>query len=121
MLSNLKIGNFSIQDILGRQSKGYLKIAEPGELEINEMKSLKVKGKDILLCRSERGYSALQVKCTHKNNSLTKGILISGTIVCLHHGCQFDAASGNVKKGPAKRALRKYTIFEKEHGIFLKF
>jgi nitrite reductase/ring-hydroxylating ferredoxin subunit len=120
MLGKIKFKNISFLHLLGSQSKGYFKVAEQDELEINEMKALKLKGNQILLCRSERGYYALQIRCSHKNGLLTHGVMISSTIQCLNHGCQFDVPTGNVKRGPAKKALRKYEVFEKDGGIYIK-
>jgi nitrite reductase/ring-hydroxylating ferredoxin subunit len=120
MLSNLRLKNVITTNLHGTDSKGYFRIAETNELSINEMKSLKVKGKEILLCRSEGGYYALQLKCSYRNDPLTRGVMISGIIQCLNHGCQFDVETGSVKKGPAKKALRRYQVFERENGVYLK-
>jgi nitrite reductase/ring-hydroxylating ferredoxin subunit len=121
MLSNLRLKNVGTVNWFGSDSKGYYRIAEINELSINEMKSLKVKGKEILLCRSEGGYYAFQLKCSYKNDPLTRGVMISGIIQCLNHGCQFDVESGAVRKGPAKKALRRYQVFERDNGVYLKF
>jgi nitrite reductase/ring-hydroxylating ferredoxin subunit len=121
MFSFVRHKNSSLDELLKKDSKGFIKIASLDELEINEMKVIKVKGKEILLCRSEHGYVALQDKCTYKSDSLTRGVMIAGTLQCLNHGCQFDIHTGQVKKGPAKKMLKKYPVFERENGVFLKF
>lgn len=53
---------------------------------------------------SDVAFLALQMRCTHADNSLSA----TGTgFSCSLHGSLFDLA-GNVTKGPAQLALRKY-------------
>jgi len=97
-----------------------IKAAHIDDLEINEMKSLKIKGRSVLLCRSERGYFALQDKCTFGKFQLSEGVMINSIIQCLMHGCQYSVETGNVKKGPAKKPLRIYKTLIKEGYIYIK-
>jgi nitrite reductase/ring-hydroxylating ferredoxin subunit/uncharacterized membrane protein len=84
--------------------------AEEDELEVNQMKLLRVDGRRIVLARSEEGYVAFDDRCTHKGGSLAGGAMICGTVQCPWHGSQFDTRSGEVKAGPAEDGIRTYPV-----------
>lgn len=85
-------------------------VAGADELEVNQMKLLHIGGKRIVLGRTENGYVAFDDSCTHAGGSLAGGVMICGTVQCLWHGSQFDVATGKVKAGPAKAAIKTYRV-----------
>lgn len=91
---------------------GPLTVAKRDELKVDQMKLLRIAGRRIVLARTERGYVAFDDRCSHRGGSLAGGVMICGTVQCLWHGSQFDAATGQVKAGPAKDAIRVYQVSE---------
>lgn len=91
-----------------------------GELEINQMKLVKVNGKRIVLARTSDGYCAFDDACSHRGASLADGVLICGTVQCPWHGSQFAVKDGEVKAGPAKKGITTYAIEVKGGKILLK-
>jgi nitrite reductase/ring-hydroxylating ferredoxin subunit len=85
-------------------------VAESGELEVNQMKLVRVDGRRIVLARTVKGYVAFDDHCTHRGGSLAGGMMICGTVQCPWHGSQFDAATGEVRAGPAKRGIATYEV-----------
>jgi|GEM_PF-56285 len=85
-------------------------VAQVGELEVDQMKLLKVNGQRIVLGRTEDGYVAFDDHCTHRGGSLADGVMVCGTVQCLWHGSQFDATTGEVKAGPAVEPIRTYPV-----------
>ncbi len=62
----------------------------------------------------DKTYSAILMRCTHMDNQLTAS---GNGYRCSLHGSEFDS-EGNVKKGPAEQALKKYTVtVEKENLV----
>ena len=98
---------------------GGLTVAQPGDLKVDQMKLLRVGGKRIVLARTEHGYVAFDDRCTHRGGSLAGGVMICGTVQCLWHGSQFDAATGRVKAGPAVDPIKVYRIVEEQGQIKL--
>jgi nitrite reductase/ring-hydroxylating ferredoxin subunit len=94
-------------------------VARRGELEVDQMKLLRVGDKRIVLARTDTGYVAFDDRCTHKGGSLAGGVMICGTVQCLWHGSQFDVTSGRVKAGPAETGIRVYKVAEDEGGVKL--
>jgi nitrite reductase/ring-hydroxylating ferredoxin subunit/uncharacterized membrane protein len=89
------------------------------ELKVNQMKLVRVNDKRIVLARTETGYRAFSDGCTHKGGSLADGAMICGTVQCPWHGSQFDASTGAVKAGPAKKGIDVYTVREQDGQILL--
>jgi uncharacterized membrane protein/nitrite reductase/ring-hydroxylating ferredoxin subunit len=94
---------------------GVLTAAESGELEVGQMKLLRVGERRIVLARNGDGYAAFDDACSHRGGSLADGTLICGTVLCLWHGSQFDTRSGAVQAGPAERGIRIYEAWS-ENG-----
>lgn len=85
-------------------------VARVGELEVDQMKLLRVNGRRVVLGRTEDGYVAFDDHCSHRGASLADGVMICGTVQCLWHGSQFDAATGEVRAGPATEPIRTYQV-----------
>jgi nitrite reductase/ring-hydroxylating ferredoxin subunit len=96
-----------------------IEVADAEELKEDQMKLLRVNGRRIVLARTGSGYSAFDDHCTHRGGSLAGGVLIGGTVQCLWHGSQFDAATGQVACGPARKALAVYRVEDRRGKIWL--
>lgn len=101
------------------EDTGEIEIARTGDLKENSMKLLHLKGKRIVLARTESGYVAFDDRCTHRGGSLAGGVMICGTVQCPWHGSQFDTVTGTVKAGPATKDIKIYSVKEAGGKIFL--
>jgi nitrite reductase/ring-hydroxylating ferredoxin subunit/uncharacterized membrane protein len=90
-----------------------------GDLEVDQMKLLRLDGRRIVLARTETGYVAFDDSCTHRGGALSGGTMICGTVQCPWHGSQFDVRSGKVKAGPAETAIAVYRVEEKDGELRL--
>lgn len=91
---------------------GEINVASVDELKVNQMKLIHIKGKRIVVCRTEKGYAAFDDHCTHRGGSLAGGSMICGTVQCPWHGSQFDVHSGSVLAGPANKSIAVYPVKE---------
>ena len=101
-------------------ANGIATAARSGELEVNQMKLVRVNGKRIVLARTADGYVAFDDHCTHRGGSLAGGTMICGTVQCPWHGSQFDVASGAVKAGPATKAIETFRVEVRGDRIEMK-
>ena len=85
-------------------------VGGPEELEVGQMKLMRLGDRRIVLARTEQGYTAFQDRCTHKGGPLGDGALVCGTVQCPWHGSQFDAMTGQVKAGPAEDPIETYEV-----------
>jgi nitrite reductase/ring-hydroxylating ferredoxin subunit/uncharacterized membrane protein len=107
-------GRWQEAEVTGRA--GSLTVGHVDDLKENQMKLLHVNGERVVLARTSAGYCAFEDRCSHRGGSLAGGVLIDGTVQCLWHGSQFDTATGAVKCGPAKSAIRAYQVNETRNG-----
>jgi nitrite reductase/ring-hydroxylating ferredoxin subunit/uncharacterized membrane protein len=91
-------------------------VGHADDLKTGQMKLLHVAGTRLVLAHTSKGYAAFADRCTHRGGSLAGGVLIGDTVQCLWHGSQFDCLSGEVNCGPAKRAIRVYSVEQSKDG-----
>lgn len=94
------------EDRVEPDPSGAIVAAKAGELQVDQMKLLRVQGRRIVLARTEEGYTAFDDRCTHRGASLADGVVISGTVQGPWHGSQFDVRTGAVCGGPAKDPIK---------------
>jgi nitrite reductase/ring-hydroxylating ferredoxin subunit/uncharacterized membrane protein len=80
------------------------------DLDVNQMKLVRVRGERIVVARTEEGLAAFSDRCTHKGGPLSDGALVCGTVQCPWHGSQFDVKSGKVTCGPATENIEVYPV-----------
>jgi uncharacterized membrane protein/nitrite reductase/ring-hydroxylating ferredoxin subunit len=101
------------------ETSGEISVATIDELKVNQMKLVHIKGKRIVVCKTEKGYAAFDDHCPHRGGSLAGGSMICGTVQCPWHGSQFDAHTGIVMAGPAKESIISYPVKISETNVFL--
>ena len=96
-------------------------VANAEELEVNQMKLLRVDGHRLVLARTDDGYAAFDDRCPHRGGSLAGGVMIAGLVQCPWHGSQFDCRTGGVTAGPAEEPIGTYPVTEKDGKVLLTF
>jgi nitrite reductase/ring-hydroxylating ferredoxin subunit len=94
-------------------------VARSDELEVDQMKLLRVDGRRLVLARTEQGYVAFDDRCTHRGGSLAGGVAVGGMVQCPWHGSQFDCRMGTVIAGPAKEPIGTHLVSEKDGRVLL--
>jgi nitrite reductase/ring-hydroxylating ferredoxin subunit/uncharacterized membrane protein len=94
-------------------------VAKTDELELDQMKLLRLPGRRLVLARTKEGYVAFDDRCTHKGGSLAGGVMVGGMVQCPWHGSQFDCRNGAVKAGPAQEPIGIYPVSERDGKIIL--
>jgi 3-phenylpropionate/trans-cinnamate dioxygenase ferredoxin subunit len=73
-----------------------VQVGDTGELADGTMKSVLVKGREILLARVADAYYAADNRCPHMGAKLSQGKLEGTVVTCPRHGSQFDLTDGGV-------------------------
>jgi nitrite reductase/ring-hydroxylating ferredoxin subunit/uncharacterized membrane protein len=89
------------------------------ELNVDQMKLLRIGSRRIVLARIGRGYVAFDDRCTHKGGPLSDGVLACDTVQCPWHGSQFDVETGAVEHGPAKDSIATYHVEERDGRVWI--
>ena len=89
------------------------------DLQIDQMKLVRIDGRRIVLGRTSDGFVAFDDRCTHRGGSLADGVMICNVVQCPWHGSQFDVRTGSVQAGPAKQPIRSYRVEEAAGSVRL--
>ena len=76
----------------------------------NEVRTIKVIGKEFCVGHLEDGLFALQNSCPHASGPLGEGELLGGQIECPRHGARFDVKTGKVTCLPAVIPVKTYEV-----------
>lgn len=72
----------------------FIDIASTHDLQVGRAKTLAVGDRKIALCRTAKGFFALDNTCPHRGGPLGDGDLIADELICPWHLWGFDVASG---------------------------
>jgi len=98
---------------------GEVEVADIDELKENQMKLVHIRGKRIVIAKTDSGHVAFDDRCPHRGGSLAGGAMMCGTVQCPWHGSQFNVNTGIVKAGPAKEKINTYTVLEERSKVIL--
>lgn len=87
----------------------YEPVLPDDELWVGEMRGVNVRGRRVLVLRTEEGVRAYEDRCAHLGLPLSLGKLEGGVITCLAHHYQYDACSG-CGVNPERVRLRVYPV-----------
>ncbi len=102
----------------------WIKVFSSGEearqrLRENIPQLLVVRGQSICLVMRENLLYAIENKCSHNGESLSKGVVnFLGEVVCPWHGYRFNIKTGR-ESAERSRDLQTYPVKENEEGVFV--
>ena len=74
----------------------YVEVLKTGDLKPGQMKSVDIKGREILVAKVENKFYAAQARCPHMAGKLAQGKLEGTVVTCPRHASQFDLTDGRV-------------------------
>lgn len=95
-------------------------VCQVDDLSKGQMRQFSVADSEVLLVRSEDGFSAIAPHCSHYGAPLAKGILHAGRIVCPWHNACYDAASGVQIEPPGCDNLAKYPVHVEAGTVYIE-
>ncbi len=75
------------------------------------------KGRGVLICRDGDELFAVDEVCPHENESMKRGVIFDGEIICPHHQYRFDLKTGRCNQRCA--ALQTYRLEVIDEEIWL--
>ena len=87
-----------------------LRIGSSKDVAPGKMRAYRVEGTPVNVANVDGRLYAIDDTCTHSGCSLAVGMLYGTTVTCTCHGSQFDVTSGEVIRGPARRAERSRQV-----------
>jgi nitrite reductase/ring-hydroxylating ferredoxin subunit len=92
--------------------KEFVKAAKISDISDGTMTSVTVEGDAILIACVDGQYYAIHNKCSHQGGWLDQGDLLTDRceVMCPLHDACFDLRTGEPTAGPAKKAVKVYTV-----------
>ncbi len=97
----------------------FVKLCDKNSLPIGELRSFKIRGREILAVNLGGKVFCLDGRCTHAGAPLSEGTLNGEVLTCPWHYSQFNIISGEVLGGPAYKQLKSYLVEERENAVFV--
>jgi nitrite reductase/ring-hydroxylating ferredoxin subunit len=88
-----------------RDEAEFIEAAKVDDVEKGKMKSVELKGIDILIANVDGEFYAIDDRCGHMNALLSMGTLKGKIVVCPFHFAEFDVTTGKNVKEPKKESL----------------
>jgi 3-phenylpropionate/trans-cinnamate dioxygenase ferredoxin subunit len=82
----------------------------------NQTVAVTVEGKNILICKANGDYYAVDNQCTHQRAELTNGRIRNCYLACPLHGVRFDLRTGMPKGELTRVPLKTYPVSVAEDG-----
>jgi len=82
--------------------------------------AVEVAGRRLAVARCGERMFALDDRCSHRGFPLHDGTVDGGIIRCRTHGACFALDSGEVVRGPARRAVRTYRVTVEEGNVLVE-
>jgi nitrite reductase/ring-hydroxylating ferredoxin subunit len=89
------------------------------EVEKGKMKSVELKGIDVLIANVDGKFYAMDDRCGHMNALLSMGALRGKTVICPFHFAEFDVTTGKKIKDPKKESFENMDKLSEDMQKFL--
>ncbi|MGE5532988.1 MAG: Rieske (2Fe-2S) protein [Ignavibacteria bacterium] len=97
----------------------FFKLCDKKLLVMGELRSFKIRGREILAVNLEGKVFCLDGRCTHAGAPLAEGALNGEVLTCPWHYSQFNITSGEVLGGPAYKRLKSYLVEQRESEVYI--
>ncbi len=90
----------------------FVAVARVEDVPSGTARTLQVDGRDIALVNDGGTLTAVDGLCPHAGGPLGEGSVTGSPclLVCPWHEAAFDVASGEVRRGPARKRVRTYPV-----------
>lgn len=96
------------------------RVASLEEIPPGWVLKVKVENREIALANVEGSVRALDNACTHAGGPLGDNRLHEGCFLeCPWHNSVFDARTGEVVRGPARKAVKRYDVTVHEGAVYV--
>ena len=80
------------------------------ELGTRELAAFDMSARRIAIAKVGDAFYAFADTCTHQGCLLAEGTLEGTTVICPCHGSEFNVATGEVVRGPAREPVESYAV-----------
>lgn len=85
-------------------------LGKASEVEENDIEAFSTGERLIAVARVRGQFYAVDDRCTHKECSLSEGVVDEQTVTCPCHGSEFDLTTGEPLTLPATKAVEQFEV-----------
>ena len=111
----------SMPGVLGGPStEGMVAVARVADVPAGWVLKVNVRNKEIAIANCEGTLHAMDNACSHATGPLGDNRLLEGcALECPWHGSLFDARTGEVLRGPARKAVKRYGVVVDDGVVYV--
>jgi nitrite reductase/ring-hydroxylating ferredoxin subunit len=102
-----------------RDEAEFMEAVKVDEVEKGKMKSVELRGIDVLIANVDGRFYAMDDRCGHMNALLSMGTLKGKTVVCPFHFAEFDVTTGKKIKDSKKESFENMDKLPEDMQKFL--
>ena len=95
-------------------------VIECDEVPVGTVTVVEVAGRRITITGTGDGWWASDADCPHAGGPLEMGVVAGCLLVCPWHEAVFDARTGQVLRGPARRNLHTYPTIVQDGTVLVE-
>ncbi|MGQ0679305.1 MAG: Rieske (2Fe-2S) protein [Actinomycetota bacterium] len=105
----------------GALAPGFFRAASVADVPSGWVLRVAAGGRDLALANREGTFFAVENSCTHAAGPLADGRLRPDCLLeCSWHNSLFDARTGEVVRGPARKPVKTYQVQVEEGMVYVK-
>ncbi|NMJ87371.1 MAG: non-heme iron oxygenase ferredoxin subunit [Thaumarchaeota archaeon] len=97
----------------------WIKTVNITDIKNEEIFSLDLEGREMMLIKKNTEVFALDRICTHERADLSMGFLSEDSVTCPLHLSQFEFETGKALNPPAEGSLKSYKVKIEENVIYV--
>lgn len=101
-------------------AEGWVYVGSVNDFEEGISKVVQVGDDEVVVCRVEGEFRAVENRCSHDDGPLGEGEVSGHEVTCPRHGAKFDLRSGAALSMPAVTPIETFDVREDGGSIYVK-
>jgi 3-phenylpropionate/trans-cinnamate dioxygenase ferredoxin subunit len=99
---------------------GWVYVGDASEFEEGTSKIVQVGEDEVVVCRVEGSFRAVENRCSHDDGPLGEGEVSGHEVTCPRHGARFDLRTGAALSMPAVTSIETFEVLQEEQAVYVK-
>ena len=99
---------------------GWVYVGDMSEFEEGVSKIVQVGEDEVVVCRVEGTFQAVENRCSHDDGPLGEGEVSGHEVTCPRHGARFDLRTGAALSMPAVMPIATFEIRQEGDSLYVR-
>ena len=106
------------KELKAEELEDFERVCAVDEVPEHMPRRVEVNGRGVLVCRKDGEIFAVDAICPHENESMERGVIFQGQIICPHHQYRFDLKTGRCNRRCAP--VQTYEVKVVDGGVWVR-